>query len=274
MIFTYDDFSARLNEKLKNDQEFYNELLVTIINNPARYVGLFRLSSAKTKLLQNVTQSREIKLGDFLEDIITEYISKLGYTNMEKSIPNPVTGTKLEPDQLFSKNNTIVMIEQKIRDDHDSTKRIGQYDNFEAKYRLLQLRYPERTIRAVMWFIDDTFTKNRSYYLSRAASQSKEHLDIAIYYGSQLFSELFHRPDVWEEITDHLSRHKQERSQELLAIPDLDTSEEFLIALQELKRENPRLLGKLQSNTPIYIQLRNELFPSGVNFRRLNEEVL
>ena len=134
MYFTYEYFVNKLNERIKSDENFYYELLVNVINNPKRYTGVFRLTNAKTKLIQNVTQSHEIKFGDFMEDIVTEYIEKMGYTNISKDIGCDEDGNALSADQVFYKNDTIYLIEQKIRDDHDSTKKRGQYQNFKKKY--------------------------------------------------------------------------------------------------------------------------------------------
>ncbi len=52
-----------------------------------------------------------------MEDIITWYISAIGYENLDKHISD-----SLKADQLFRNENVIFLIEQKIRDDHDSTK--------------------------------------------------------------------------------------------------------------------------------------------------------
>ena len=159
MIKNYEDFADELNAKIKSDSDFYYELLITVIKNPQRYTGIFRVSNARTKLLQNVTQSREIKFGDFMEDIITWYISEMGYINLDKNI-----SPELKADQLFRKDGVIYLIEQKIRDDHDSTKKRGQYDNFSKKYSLLRKQYQDYEINAVMWFIDNGLRKNRRYY--------------------------------------------------------------------------------------------------------------
>ena len=59
----YDDFTRELNGKIKSDDEFYYELLITVIKNPRRYTGIFRVSNARTKLIQNVTQSRDMLYG-------------------------------------------------------------------------------------------------------------------------------------------------------------------------------------------------------------------
>lgn len=255
MLKKYEDFANELNEKMKSDDEFFYELLITVIKNPERYTGIFRVSNARTKLIQNVTQSREIKFGDFMEDIITWYISAMGYANLDKKISDD-----LKADQLFMMNGKICLIEQKIRDDHDSTKKRGQYDNFSSKYSALREKYPGHEIIAVMWFIDDGLRKNRKYYTGRAESESVPSVEIHIMYGGELFTGIFGRPDVWEEICLHLSRNKSERSNELLTIPDFSTSPEIMRALNRLKAQNNTLYKKLFSSKPEYIQLREELF--------------
>lgn len=66
-----------------------------------------------------------------------------------------------------------------------------------------------------------------------------------------------------------MKKNKQERSDEILTIPDFDTSPEMLTALKKLKSNEPNLYKKLVSNKPDYIQLREELFPTGHNLNLL-----
>jgi len=269
MIFTYDFFVGKLNEKIKTDTDFCYELLKTVIDNPHRYTGIFRLSNAKTKLIQNVTQSREIKFGDFMEDIVTLYIEKMGYTNLNKSIGTDEDGNALSADQVFNNGNTMYLIEQKIRDDHDSTKKRGQYDNFRRKYTLLERTYPDKKVNATMWFIDSGLIKNKRYYFAEAQNDVSPQRTLNIFYGAELFEKLFDRLDVWDELTSYLKRNKSERSDEILTIPDFDTSEEMLIALRKLKREDWRRFDKLMSNRQEYVQLRSEIFTTNTNLNRI-----
>lgn len=264
----YRIFVDKLNQKIKSNDDFEYELLETVIKNPNRYTGIFRLSNAKTKLVQNVTQSREIKFGDFMEDVVTDYIAEMGYKNLDKSIGNDENGDALSADQVFMSENDVYLIEQKIRDDHDSTKKRGQYANFKKKYTLLKRRYPNYNVSATMWFIDDSLVKNKRYYMEEANAERLD-VDINIYYGGELFFDLFYRKDVWKEITEYLMRNKQERSDELLVIPDFDTSEEMYRALRRLKTYQSGLYRKLISDDPKYVQLRNELFPTGENLDRV-----
>lgn len=263
----YEDFADELNAKIKSDDDFCYELLITVIRNPQRYTGIFRVSNAKTKLIQNVTQSREIKFGDFMEDLITWYISEMGYENLDKHISDI-----LEADQLFRKGSAIYLIEQKICDDHDSTKKRGQYDNFRLKYQALQEKYPDCKINAVMWFIDDSLRKNRGYYLSRAEAEACTDITICVLYGGELFTRIFARPDVWEELCNHLNRSKLDRTDEVLSIPDFDTSPEILKALIRFKAEQETLYRKLISSKPEYVQLRAELFPTSKNLKLLQTQ--
>lgn len=266
-MISYAEFKTRLNERIREDIDFNLELLETVINNPRRYTGILRISNARTKLIQNVTQSREIKFGDFMEDIVTDYIGRMGYINLDKNIGKDKNGDALSADQVFRKDNTVFLIEQKIRDDHDSTKKRGQYDNFRKKYTLLRNRNPNCLIDATMWFIDDGLKKNKNYYKSEAIKRSLERVNIRILYGRELFSELFNQEEIWRELCSHLMQNKMERSQEVLEIPDFDTSTEILEALIIIKNKEPRLYAKLISDKPEYIQLRAELFSTGKNIQ-------
>lgn len=268
MLKTYDEFVTKLNNRIKSDDDFYYELLVTVISNPKRYTGIFRLSNAKTKLIQNVTQSREIKFGDFMEEIVTEYIEEMGYQNLCKEIGTDEEGNALSADQVFRKGDTVYLIEQKMRDDHDSTKKRGQYENFRKKYSLLKRQYPDCTINASMWFIDDGLVKHRKYYREQMELETLHGVELTVFYGGSLFSDLFEREDVWEEICAYLRRNKQERTDETLEIPDFDSSPEMFTALQRLEREKKTLYRKLSSDKPEYVQLRRELFPTGQNLKK------
>ena len=152
MILNYEYFKASLNSKLFEDS--YSDLLRKIAENPERYIGIFRPTKPKTKLIQNITQSHEIRFGDALEFIFERYFEASGFQLHTKRF-RTLDDTELSIDQLFSNGNVLYMIEQKVRDDHDSTKKVGQFDNFENKYFALSQRYPNYEIRPFMWFIDD-----------------------------------------------------------------------------------------------------------------------
>lgn len=268
-VISYEYFSDKLNTYIQHDADFYYTLTETILKYPTRFIGIFRATNAPTKIIQNVTQSNEIKFGYFLEDIVTEYIAKMGYTNLDKTIGTGPDGNNLEADQVFTLGNTIYLIEQKIRDDHDSTKKRGQYENFKKKYDLLQSENPTKTVIATMWFIDSNITKNKNYYTEMVAQDANNNITKHILYGGELFDTVFNRPDVWNEICDHLTLNKTQRSRDTLSVPDFDTSPEILNILRQIKINKPKLIEKLFSDDDAYTQLRRELFPDDINTRRL-----
>lgn len=268
MFLQYEEFISELNKKIKSGSDFYLKLLQTVISNPNRYCGLFRLSNAKTKLIQNVTQSNEIKFGDFMESIVTLYIAKLGYTNLNKAAGRDENGNKLNTDQLFMKDETIYMVEQKIRDDHDSTKKRGQFINFDKKLQLIRRLYPKYKIIGITWFIDSTLVKNRKFYLNEIKTINYPNVELFLYYGEQFFDSLENGATAWQEILKHLMQLRMSNNNDLVYIPDFANDEEIYQALLQLPVSYWR---KLNSNKEQYRQLRKELFSNGPNLERVKE---
>ena len=235
-LLEYEEFKNLLQLKIKTGDEFYVELLKTVIDNPYRYCGLFRLSNAKTKLIQNVTQSNEIKFGDFMEDLITTYLSKLNYIILPKNLGVDENNDKLNVDQIFIKDNILYIVEQKIRDDHDSTKKRGQFQNFYKKIKLVRKKYPQYHFVAIMWFVDDSIIKNKNYYAEEIEKVKNEFDDteLHLYYGKYFFENLPNSENIWEEILKYLKKLRLENSNEIFSIPDFGNSVEIYKALLDL----------------------------------------
>lgn len=262
MLLSYEQFKEILNRRIKNGNDFYLELLETVIDNPNRYCGLFRLTNAKTKLIQNTTQSQEIKFGDFMEEIATLYIGLLGYDNLNKDLGYDENGDRLNADQVFTDGEKIYLVEQKVRDDHDSTKKRGQFANFIKKVNLLQKKYPNKPLVSIMWFIDNGLTKNKNYYQQEMDKLTYDDVDVYLYYGGAFFETLNNGSNVWDEIIDYLSRNRLESSREVLTIPNFGTSEDIYNALLKLPS---KYWLKLLSTEDNYRLLRKELFSDGDN---------
>ena len=269
MIISYNEFYDMLVKFIETGQDFYKSLLVNIIKNPSRYCGLFRLSNAKTKLIQNVTQSNEIKFGDIIEELTTEYIERLGYKTFEKNLGRDENGDELNVDQYFTDGSTLFIVEMKIRDDHDSTKKRGQYANFQKKIRLIRRRHPNSHIEASMWFVDDSLVKNKNYYRDE---MSKEHFDnckLHLFYGGEFFATLKGGKQAWEELTEILTEYRINSANNDVDIPDFGSSEEIYMALLELPSNYWK---RLTSDDPQYILLRKELFSNGDNIEKAKIE--
>lgn len=262
----YEKFKKYKSTRLIEGEAFYDKLINNIIEFPERYVGIYRSSNAKTKLIQNVTQSNEIKFGDFLEEIVTEYISILGYDNLDKQIGKTRNNRKLLVDQLFldNRNDILYIVEQKIRDDHDSTKKEGQVNNFIQKLTLLEEKYPTTKIVGVMWFVDGTLYKNKNFYIKEIQKIKNEHtkVDVHLCYEDEFFTNVLKKERAWAEIKSYLVKVSFEHGDDVISIPDFNSSAEILNAMNRLTKGQKE---KLLSNEPLYKKIRCEFFndPNG-----------
>lgn len=71
-----------------------------------------------------------------------------------------------------------------------------------------------------MWFIDEALKKNKNYYNAEITKETIPDVALSVLYGQELFSNIFSRKDIWDEICIHLQRNKLERTDEILQIPD------------------------------------------------------
>jgi hypothetical protein len=72
----YNRFKKTFNEIIFEKSKA--DLIEKIAENPSRYIGLFRPTKPKAKILQNLLQSHEIRFGDAFEKIIEEYLKIKG----------------------------------------------------------------------------------------------------------------------------------------------------------------------------------------------------
>ena len=268
MVISYEEFCDLLVKHIQTGEDFYLKLLETVIDNPTRYCGLFRLSNAKSKLVQNITQSNEIKFGDIVEELTTQYIERLGYENFDKNLGKDENGDALNVDQYFTDGNKIYMVEMKIRDDHDSTKKRGQYSNFQKKIKLIMSKNPNKQIDASMWFVDDGLNKNKNYYTEMMNNEDILNCNLHLYYGGQFFASLNGGCKAWKEFIEILTKYRLENSHNDVSVPDFGTSNEIFKALIKLSNN---YWNKLNSSLPQYQLLRNELFSSGNNLENVKK---
>lgn len=263
MILSYQYFVDVFNQKLFEDS--YCDLLKKIAQNPERYIGLFRPTKPKTKLIQNITQSHEIRFGDALETIFEEYFRSTGFDVLQKRFV--YKNKELNIDQLIRKDDNIYLIEQKVRDDHDSTKKVGQFDNFERKYHAISQMYPNCDIIPIMWFIDDSLVKNRNYYLSQMESMGNDYLCTPrLFYGEDMFTEIdCFSTEIWEEVICYLDRWKNT----LPDMPEVNFDLNVDDVYNEIKSLEPIVFRKLFTNSDIVNQIFPIIFPEGKVLRKL-----
>lgn len=263
MILRYSEFIEVFNKKLFEDS--YSSLLEKIAKNPERYIGLFRPTKPKTKLIQNITQSHEIRFGDALESIFEIYFSKVGFNILEKRFYN--NDKELSIDQLVRKDNIIYLIEQKVRDDHDSTKKVGQFENFELKYNAIVKRYPTCEVVPIMWFIDDSLNKNKNYYLLQMEEMSHDYsCRPHLFYGESLFENLDDFPsEIWLEVLKYLECWKDT----LPDMPEINFDLDANSVFNEIKNLDVSIFRKLFNNQDIIEQIFPIIFPEGTVLKLL-----
>ncbi len=253
-ILEYKDFVAEL--KLTLYKNAKADLINKVASNPDRYIGIFRPTSPKLKLIQNITQSHEISFGDFIEDIITNYLGKY-YTNLPKRAIYHDEAILF--DQLFEYNNKIIMIEQKMRDDHDSTKKRGQFENFLKKVSYLKEKYPDKNIEAGMWFVDQSLVKNRKYYLKKIEENQNNGAILNLFYGDE-FTKYLGKETIWDEMTKYLLKWKKSEDSKI----ELDFEKNWEETKQELlENVSKNSWKKIINNKDVVKEILPILFPNG-----------
>lgn len=245
------------------------DLLSKLSDSPSRYIGLFRPSKPHTKIIQNITQSHEIKFGDAFELLIRLCFELYDYESLERN--HTITnGDRVNFDQLFKKHNRTIFIEQKIRDDHDSTKKRGQIDNFEKKLNYL-ISNGYSNISSYIYFIDPSLNKNKNYYLAEINKLKAFYkTDIELCYGNELFKKE-EMNNLWdEEIISFLKRWRSE----LPSLPEINFDLNSNQTFTEIKDLSIPVYRKLFDNQELIEIVFPIIFPNKTTLLLLTEYFL
>ena len=247
----YINFKQILNKKIFEESKA--DLIKKIANNPERYIGLFRPTKPKAKIIQNLTQSNEIKFGDAFEVLIEKYLHENNFKILDKRFE--FENNILNLDQHFKKEKKVYFVEQKIRDDHDSTKKRGQTDNFEKKLNMLLNQNHEKNLIGIIYFIDSSLSKNKKYYKERLEEMKKSYgVELYLFYGKDFFDFLKLK---WAEILQYLKKWKKE----LPDIPEINFDKNVKETFEEIKDLSPQIFNKIFSNKEIFNKIILTLFP-------------
>ena len=247
----YDKFCQILNKHIFEGEK--RELLKKIADRPERFIGLFRPTKPGAKILQHLLQSHEIRFGDAFEELIEEILRECGFKILNKSIVGE-NGDSLSLDQYFEGKGIYYFIEQKVRDDHDSTKKRGQISNFETKLETLYKKHKNKLI-GIMYFIDPDLSKNKNYYLAELERLSKFYgVELNLLYGKELF-DYIGKPDLWGQILAWLKQWKDS----LPEIPDIDFDKEPEESFEEIKDLPIRHWRKILENEKLWTAADDEI---------------
>lgn len=240
----YGKFCAILNKHIFEGER--KELLKRIAERPERFIGLFRPTKPGAKILQHLLQSHEIRFGDAIEEVIEENLKEFGFELLEKSI-NSKDGEPLTLDQHFRKGKMTYFIEQKVRDDHDSTKKRGQVANFESKLEVLYGKEKTNLV-AIIYFIDPDLIKNKNYYDQEIKRLSSFYgIKIYLFYGKELF-EFLGRSECWEQMLTWLKQWKDS----LPELPEINLDSNPKESLEEIKALELRNWRKFLENERLW----------------------
>ncbi|NPA45233.1 MAG: restriction endonuclease [Chlorobi bacterium] len=243
-------FNEIIFEKSKAD------LITKVAKYPQRYIGLFRPTKPKAKLLQNLLQSHEIRFGDAFEKLIEEYLIELGYEILDKSFDYG-NGDKLNVDQFFKNDEYYFFVEQKVRDDHDSTKKRGQISNFEKKLETIINIYGDDRLKGFFYFIDPDLVKNKNFYKDELDKMSADYgVELYICYGKEFF-DLINESNTWLEIIKYLKKWRSE----LPDTPEINFDLEPEQSFEEIKDLSPSIYRKLFDNEELYKEIVLTIFP-------------
>ncbi len=240
----YTEAAAILNKHIFDGDK--KSLVEKIAQNPERYIGLFRPTKPRAKLLQNLLQSHEIRFGDAIESIIESILAEAGYEILPKNLKT-VNGESLSIDQFFSDGELYFFMEQKVRDDHDSTKKRGQIENFVKKFEILYEKYGEALV-GIMYFIDPDLSKNRNYYVERMKELRELYgMEFHLVYGSEFF-EMLGMNESWGQIIQWLTQWKDE----LPDFPEINLDADPEENVKEISSIRPSVWGKLFENDKLW----------------------
>ena len=258
----YTEFSSVFNSVIFENSKA--NLIRKIAENPKRYVGLFRPTNPKAKIIQNITQSNEIRFGDAFEQIIEKYFLENEYAGLERRINCP-NGESLVMDQLLQRVNKVIFIEHKVRDDHDSTKKRGQIENFKKKLSELVRLHKESELRGYFYFIDSSLSKNKNYYQEELDKLSvSSGVTLKLVYGKELFEDLG-LGNVWEEIEKHLLRWRKE----LPELPNINFDADAEDTFEEIKNLEKSVYRKLFEAEEVVKDIFPIIFPEKKTLRLL-----
>lgn len=251
----YDKFAGILNESIFVGSKA--KLIDSIAKNPLRYVGLFRPTKPRAKLLQNILQSQEIRMGDALEEIVRGYLEEGGCELLDGGVV--IEGEEKNIDLHFRKGGDVFVIEQKIRDDHDSTKKKGQFRDLSSKLEYAVSQNGAGKTRGGVFFVDPSLNKNRNYYSAELEALARKHngLRARLWYGEEFFADILGGDGVWDEMLSHLRRWKEN----IPLFPEVNFDATAEKSFGEIKDISPSVFLKIFKNDSVRDEILPVIFP-------------
>lgn len=259
-------------ERILNDDIFSGDkymLLKKVIDEPERFTGLLRPTKPYGKVIQFLLQSHEIRFGSAIQRVIGYIIEKLGYS-VKMEVKYELNNEPLVIDMVIdmpTSKNTVLLVEMKIRDDHDSSKKRGQISNFEKKVEAFISNNPETRVESVFYFIDPNIRKNENYYRDELSKISEFYrINTHLLYGKELF-EFLGKEDLWNSLINCLKSWKTT----IPDLPNIDYDEDVNDTIEILKKLSLTDWRKLIDNDELWEEngIIARLFRNGKSLRAI-----
>jgi hypothetical protein len=152
------------------------------------------------------------------------------------------------------------LIEQKVRDDHDSTKKRGQIENFRKKLEYLKTLHGP-SLSGIMYFIDPALHKNEGYYRKELEIlQHSLEIPVTLFYDGELFQYLQGHTETWDLLLKSLQIWRKTAPEQISL--DYDAYPER--AVEEIVQIPGSVWHKLAStDVPWEYAVLQALFPTG-----------
>lgn len=162
-----------------------------MVKSPELLTGFKKINTFSLRLYASFGQANNIKYGNILEAYFQKTLEDMGwellprdYALKEEEIKFYNNDSdKVNVDIVAKKNEKLIFIEQKILDNHDSTKKIGQLRNFQEKASVIYRNYQCLDIYGFEWFIDDSQRKNGANWIVH----NKTYIEDNPYYSEKLY---------------------------------------------------------------------------------------
>ncbi|MEO0214445.1 MAG: HpyAIV family type II restriction enzyme, partial [candidate division WOR-3 bacterium] len=201
--------------------------------------------------------------------LISEFLKDWGFKILPKQIiPNPAKSkNKLVIDHYFTDGRTYYFIEQKIRDDHDSSKKRGQIDNFEAKLEYLYKNHQQNLV-GIMYFIDPDLIKNKNYYDNELKKMKNIYgVELYLFYGKELFK-FFNRGYDWDNLISWLTKWKMG----LPDLPEINFDNDPESSFNDIKNLEISVWRKILENNRLWEEgIMLSIFKSGETLKMISE---
>ncbi|MDR3191415.1 MAG: hypothetical protein LBT80_09635 [Lactobacillaceae bacterium] len=257
-----------LNKKVPNTKDVYiPKIIDNLIEKPKTIVTLFKTESYEMILLGTLLTSNGIKLGYGIEAVIRELLTENGVTHLEKFSTqfetNDGNKEKQELDEHFAiDEKTHVMLELKIKDNHDSNKYRVDQDAFIEKIKNLNAQQTDITTYGIFWYISPDERKNQKKVKKEVEKQLP---NLATVVGAGEIKDAFpeQTQNKLSNLYDNLIKIMIEWRQRTGGIPDLnfeDHSHKVIAKFQSLS-EHKRL--KLFGNADVVKYIFPIIFQTG-----------